>query len=86
MDRQVDLQLLRTKMRAGKMPVSPKHRLFGGPGDGTPCACCDRIITRYEMAFEVECLVSGTLVVLAMHTRCFDAWIAEARAASPGTG
>ena len=73
-------ELIRAKILAGRLPPCEGFRLFGGAGDGAPCACCDRIISASELEFEVECPV-GAKATLPMHLHCFEAWRALARSA-----
>jgi len=61
------------QIRAGRLPsASTKHTLFGGKGDGDPCACCGRLITSAQIQFEVD--FTGVAVV-EMHLNCHDEWV-----------
>ena len=73
--------VVRTRIHDGQLPVAGQHRLFGGRGDGEVCACCDRIIHRSQMMFEVNCnLGTNVRISLHMHVPCFDVWTRESRA------
>jgi hypothetical protein len=75
-----DAEVIRSKMRAGTLPVSPEHHLYGSSGEGSVCVCCDRSIKPSELAFEVQCsLGAAAKVVLSMHLLCYEAWVAEVR-------
>lgn len=74
-------ELIHSRICSGRLPSAAGHRLFGGQGDGSLCACCDRFITTSEMQFDVACPVPGGLYVpLPMHLSCFEAWVNESRA------
>lgn len=73
-------ELVRARIRSGKIPIAGQYRLFGGRGDGGLCSCCDRIISRSEMAFEVDCPLNDKHVTLQVHLACFNFWINESRA------
>jgi hypothetical protein len=77
-------ELIRSRIRSGHLPAAEGYRLYGGKGDGSLCACCDRFITGAEIQFEVECPVPrGTWTPLPMHLHCFHAWCSESRALAP---
>lgn len=76
-------ELIRARIRAGRLPHPQGHRLFGGRGEGTLCACCDRFITSAEIQFDIESQRAGGWVSHAMHLDCFELWRSEARAHTP---
>ena len=75
--------LIRTRIRLGRLPTAKGHRLFGGRGEGTPCACCDRFITSSQIQFDIESPRAGGWVSHAMHQDCFELWRMESRASVP---
>lgn len=44
----------REAIRAGKLPNVPPESMWGGRGDGSPCAICDQPIRPDEVEFELE--------------------------------
>ncbi len=77
-------ELIRSRIRSGHLPAAEGYRLYGGKGDGSLCACCDRCIGSTEIQFEVECPVPrGRWTPLPMHLNCFHAWCSESRALAP---
>ena len=69
---------IRNRIRSGRIPIATGYRLFGGKGDGSLCACCDRFITGAEIQFDVECPApKGGWLSLPMHLNCFHAWCSE---------
>jgi hypothetical protein len=84
MDSQELRALIQSHIRAGRLPRSlAPHKLFGGKGEGTPCACCARLITAAQIQFEVDFGVAG---VVEMHLNCHDEWMrasAEMQASPP---
>jgi hypothetical protein len=64
---------IRSQVRSGRLPSSStRHTLFGGKGEGGPCACCGRLITAAQIQFEVD---FADAVILQMHPSCHDEWI-----------
>jgi len=61
---------IRAKIRAGRLPRSPKWpvRVLRGTGKGGVCCACDRPITAAD--FESE--VAG--FSLRFHNPCLDVW------------
>jgi hypothetical protein len=74
--------VIRARIRLGRLPNPQGHRLFGGKGDGALCACCDRFITSSEIQFDIESRRADGWVSHAMHLECFELWRIESRAAS----
>jgi hypothetical protein len=75
--------LIRTRIRTGRLPSLQGHRLFGGKGDGALCACCDRFITSSEIQFDIESPRADGWVSHPMHLDCFELWRSESRATAP---
>lgn len=66
---------IRTRIIERRLPRFGPHRLFGGQGDGKPCAACDRSITRREAQFDIELTADPrNTVELSMHRDCYDVW------------
>jgi len=74
---------IRARIRSGRLPGPEGHRLFGGKGDGTICACCDRFITSSEIQFDVESPRAGSWVSHSMHLACFELWRSESLMINP---
>jgi hypothetical protein len=68
-----------TRLRDGDLPRAPAIRLYGGVGSDTNCACCDRMISRDQLEFEVEFAVIavGIPEKAAMHPECLRLWYDE---------
>jgi len=75
---------IRARIRSGRLPRAQGHRLFGGKGHGTLCACCDRFITSSQIQFDIESPRADGWVAHPMHLDCFELWRSESRASSPG--
>lgn len=65
-------EVIQSRIRSGLLPhASAAHGLFGGKGEGVPCACCGRLITASQIQFELD-FAGGT--VIQMHLACHDEW------------
>ena len=74
-------ETIRTAIIEDRLPRSGgKPRIFGGSGEGSPCACCHECIKPTEMQYDVDCTLQGTVHTLSMRMRCFQAWEEESRA------
>jgi hypothetical protein len=63
--------LIKSEIRSGRLPGSAEEdRLFGGAGEGSPCACCGETIGAGAVQFEVL----GNGPTLLMHIHCYDEW------------
>jgi len=70
---------IRARLGAGTLPTSAENqKVYAGYGERQPCDCCGRSIDGTEVMYEVE-LASPRVRPLAMHLKCFDAWMAESR-------
>jgi hypothetical protein len=65
------------------LPVAGQQKMFGGPGNNQLCNCCDDLIPRGDVLYEVELDRGGSPIILAMHRRCFDIWMEESRSRHP---
>jgi hypothetical protein len=68
-----------TRLRDGELPRAPANRLYGGLGSDSTCACCDRMISRNQLEFEVEfaAMAVGTPDKVVMHPQCLRLWYEE---------
>jgi hypothetical protein len=80
-----DDSILRTKVRSairtGTLPDSRPERMWGGPGDGTPCGACDKPLNCDEIGFELQFTRAGTSspACVQFHVQCYAAWDHELR-------
>jgi hypothetical protein len=79
-------RLAREAVLEGRLPERVPDRMWGGPGDGRPCAICGAVLTRGDIGLEVE--FGSAEAELApssynVHVRCFAAWEAEWRRSTP---
>ena len=66
---------IRWRLATGALPRrSERQRLYGGRGEGQPCACCGRPVCATDVLYEVE---SPGHLPLAMHLQCFEVWEIE---------
>jgi hypothetical protein len=82
-DGESDERLLREVARAriaqGLLPVMSPERTWGGPGGGSTCALCDRVVTAAEIEFELEFAPVPGPPTLHFHRQCHALWEAERR-------
>ena len=81
------IQQARKAIQAGKLPVRPPDRTWGGPGVDIECPVCGKPVTKADMEFEIQFAHDGTAPGLDnyhLHVRCFAAW--EFERASLGGG
>jgi hypothetical protein len=63
--------LIQSQILSGLLPRSTEQdHLFGGAGQGRPCACCGETISAGGVQFDVYCAGAS----LRMHLRCYDEW------------
>lgn len=68
-------QLTQARMHAGQLPCAGIYEVFGRKGDGLSCACCDDLITREQIEYDVEVLSEmGAVTTLPMHVYCYHVW------------
>jgi hypothetical protein len=75
--------------RARELPERPPDRLWGGTGNGAPCAICGVRIQPSETEFELDFVASvpQRLETFRLHARCFVEWeAARLRRASAANG
>jgi len=64
--------LIRSRLAAGTLPLLAPTQVWGGEGNGAPCAACDKAIERSR--WEVE--FAGAVTV-RFHVTCFSIWEQE---------
>jgi hypothetical protein len=70
---------IRWQLTRGALPLQAENqKVYGGYGADQECDGCGRRITTSDVVYEVEAGSSS----LALHRRCFDAWLVESRACS----
>jgi hypothetical protein len=70
--------LVRQRMRSGQLPRGPVQELFGGPGSGALCSCCDRVISADQIEFEIHAANDQCEQLrLMMHSHCMRIWYDE---------
>ena len=71
--------LIRERIRTGQLPPVLGGKTFAGRGSNTACDCCDQIIARHEVVYEVQftapCTETGRGYIA--HTRCHSIWWEE---------
>ena len=70
-----------------RIPVRQPDRMWGGPGNGEPCAICAAVLAREDIGLEVEFRAAEpgfSASTHQFHARCFAAWEAEWRASRSG--
>ena len=72
---------IRARLDAGTLPRRAENqRIYGGYGEDQPCDCCGHCIGRTEVEYEIQIPGNSSLPeILAMHLRCFEAWVTESR-------
>jgi hypothetical protein len=75
-------RLAREAVLEGRLPERVPDRMWGGPGDGRPCAICGAVLTRGDIGLEVEFGSAEAELPPSsynVHVRCFGAWESEWR-------
>ena len=69
--------LIREKIRDGRLPSGRTVRFWGGPGAGQLCDACETPVTKDQLAIEdFSSNATGTKLLL-IHASCFQIWDAE---------
>jgi hypothetical protein len=68
------LLLTRTKLQAGKLPITSAVKVWGGQGNGSPCDVCEQPILPTDIEYETE--MSGARTY-RFHSRCLGLWHEE---------
>jgi hypothetical protein len=79
MNEMVLRETVRQCVRSGSLPAKVSARTFVCSGDGSPCVVCATVITRGELAFELEFKrpTPPFVAFYALHPRCYAAWQLE---------
>lgn len=62
-------------LELGQLPRKEPMKVWGGRGEGAPCACCGRRICASQVQYDLE---YPELPILRMHFRCYMDWHAIA--------
>lgn len=62
------------KIRRGRLPRDSNVRIFTGRGTGFPCVCCERVIGRAEVEYEIEVDPLDASSLCVMHVSCYLLW------------
>jgi hypothetical protein len=74
-------ETIRTAIIEDRLPRSGSNpRVFGGRGEGVPCAACHALIEPSDIQYDVDCRLGEALQTLSMHRWCFQVWESESRA------
>jgi hypothetical protein len=67
--------LIRTKLRADRLPRGSTLRAFGRPGNWQKCAACEETMAKALLMMEVYPLTNGKVV--RFHHDCYTLWKEE---------
>jgi hypothetical protein len=70
--------LIRTKLRADRLPRGSTLRAFGRPGNWQKCAACEETMHKALLMMEVYPLTNEKVV--RFHGDCYTLWNEERRA------
>ena len=70
--------LIRTKLRAGRLPRDSTPRAFRRPGNWQKCAACEETMHKALLMMEVYLLTNEKVV--RFHGDCYSLWNEERRA------
>lgn len=70
----IDVERLRSRTR----PAPHEYQTIGGCGSGRVCAWCGAVIPTNRMEVEVQYGPESGMDSLALHVKCFSAWIGTA--------
>jgi hypothetical protein len=73
-ERDTHLDAIRARIISDRLPHAEEYEILDSPGDGTPCACCDKPIISAQTLYKVE-LSDGR--AFSMHLYCYDNWRQE---------
>ncbi len=66
---------IRDRVRRGLLPRDYTSPSEVDLGDGRACGCCDKVLTRYEVRYDVVHRVrQGKRILIPMHGTCLDSW------------
>lgn len=63
----------------GKLPDRRPDHVWGGPGSGTPCAVCGKVVDKGDVELELQFTSDGVSAAARyhVHAKCFGAWERE---------
>lgn len=67
-------EIVRRKIRSGRLPAALNVRVFIGHGSGFPCACCSRPIGRSQVEYELEFTPLDADRLCVLHVHCHRLW------------
>ena len=71
-------------IRSGQLPrCGPNHRVYGGKGDGSRCACCGKPIDRAQIQYDLDSTPRELTEQLSLHLDCYLAWLAASDTLPP---
>lgn len=70
-------ELARVMVHEFGLPAVAPSRMWGGHGNGLPCALCAEVIPEHEVEYEVEALLAGQVQTFRFHFLCHAAWQLE---------
>ena len=74
-------ELIRAAIIEERLPRSGnKPRVFGGQGEGKPCAACHETIKPNDVQYDVDCKLGSSMHTLSMHMECCQLWEMESQA------
>jgi hypothetical protein len=69
--------IARRRIADGQLPRGTALRMWGGHGNGRPCALCDKPIGHTEVELEVEQHTDGVARTFIFHAVCQSVWQLE---------
>jgi hypothetical protein len=74
------VDVIRSRVLSAQLPRYLNSRVFAGPGDGLVCVCCDAVIERRELEYELEIgLEDDSAPPCVMHLQCYQLWFGVLR-------
>jgi hypothetical protein len=67
-------ETIKTKLLSGTLRRDKLQRVWGGKGNGRPCAGCNNPIKDSDIEIEAK---FGDQQILCFHSPCFDRWCTE---------
>jgi len=63
---------LREKLWGARLPYDRPAIVYGGPGDGRPCAACDKATSHRQLVMAIP--VANPTMLAYLHADCFELW------------
>ena len=80
MNREELRDLIHAAIIEDRLPRSGSNpRIYGGQGEGIPCAACHQTIKPTDVQYDVDCRLGDTVHTLSMHMWCFQMWETESK-------